>query len=51
MGIVLLTHFPQRIYGKGKEKQFSTLPMLAWCERKKILEMCIGFTCPHFGSE
>lgn len=36
---------------QGKRERVLTLPMLAWCYRKKVLEMCVGFTCPHFGTE
>lgn len=34
-----------------RERRVLTLPVVAWCDRKKVLEMCVGFTCPHFGSE
>lgn len=36
---------------QGKRERILTLPVIAWCNKKKVLEMCVGFTCPHFGSQ
>lgn len=36
---------------QGKRERFLTLHMLAWCYRKKVLEMCVEFTCLHFGRD
>lgn len=36
---------------QGKRERVLILSMLPWCDRKKVLEMCVGFICPHFDSE